>query len=56
MPIQFFKMLFPSGEILYGMTYKWNLKNNTNKLTKQKQTHIRRKQNFGYQRGKRGVN
>ena len=26
-------------EILYDITYMWNLKNSTNELTKQKQTH-----------------
>ena len=32
----------------------WNLKTNTDKFIKQKQTHRHRKQTHGYQRGKRG--
>ena len=45
-------------QILYDVTYMWNLKNNTNEYTKQKQTHRLRKQTYGYQRGKvgRGIN
>ena len=33
-------------------TYMWNLKNGTNKLTKQKQTHRHRKQTYSYQKGR----
>ena len=47
-------------QILYDITYMWNLKkNDTNELiTEQKQTHRFRKQTYGYQRGKvgRGIN
>ena len=39
-------------QISYDTTYMWNLKNNTNELTKQKQTLRHRKQTYGYQRGK----
>ena len=40
-------------QILYDITYTWNLKNKTiNLFTKQKQTHRYRKQTYGYQRGK----
>ena len=38
------------GEILYDIAYKQNLKrNDTNELTKQKQTHRLREQTFDYQ-------
>ena len=36
-------------EILYDITYMWNLKNTTNK-----QTLRHRKQTYGYQRGEGG--
>ena len=38
------------------ITYMWNLKKmiQMNLFTKQKPTHSHRKQNYGYQRGKRG--
>ena len=39
-------------QISYGITYMCKLKNDTNELTKQKQTHRLRKQTCGYQRGK----
>ena len=39
-------------EILYGIAYMWNLKNNANKyIAKQKWTHRYRKQTRGYQWG-----
>ena len=34
-------------------TYMWDLKYDTNGLTKQKQTHRHRKQTYGCQRGRR---
>ena len=38
--------------MLYGITYMWNLKNNTNEsIYKTEQTHRHRKQTYGYQRG-----
>ena len=39
-------------QILYDVTYMWNLKNDTNELIKQKQTHRHKKKSYGYQRGK----
>ena len=41
-------------QILYDITYMWNLKKKIqiHLLTKQKQTHRHRKQTYGYQRGK----
>ena len=42
-------------QILYDITYMWNLKYDTmNLFTKQKQTHSLWKQTDGYQRGKVG--
>ena len=43
-------------EILYDITYMWNLKKliQRNLFTKQKQTHRHRKQAFGCQRGEKG--
>ena len=42
-------------QILYDITYMWNLKNSPSKLIyKMKQTHRHRKQTYGYQRGKGG--
>ena len=38
-----------------GITYLWNLKNNTNELIYKNETiHRHRKQIYGYQRGKEG--
>ena len=40
-------------QILYDITYMWNLKNNANNANvyiKQKQTHRHRKQPYGYQK------
>ena len=37
-------------QIPYNFTYKWNLKNNINEQTKQKQTHRYREENDGCQR------
>ena len=41
-------------QILYDITYMWNLKKKKqiNLFTKQKQTHRHRRQTYGYQRGK----
>ena len=36
----------------YDFIYIWNLKNRSNKQTKQKQTHRYKKQTDGYQRGR----
>ena len=43
----------PSGErqIPYGLTYKWNLINKTNKQTKQNQKHGNKEQTDSNQRG-----
>ena len=41
---------------IYDIPHMWNLKYDTNELTKQKQTHRHRKQTYSYQRGKGGVN
>ena len=42
-------------QILYDITYMWNLKMiQMNLFTKQKQTHRHREQIYDYQRGKRG--
>ena len=42
-------------QILYDITYMWNLKKiQMNLFTKQKHTHRHRKQTYGYQRGKAG--
>ena len=42
-------------QILYDITYMWNLKNSTDKLIyKTETTHGLRKQTYGYQRGKAG--
>ena len=43
-------------QILYDITYMWNLKKivQMNLFTKQKQTHRHRKQTYGYQRESRG--
>ena len=43
-------------QILYDITYMWNLKKmiQMNLFTKQKQTHRCRKQTYGYQREKVG--
>ena len=39
--------------MLYGITYMWNLKYDTNELIyKQKQTHRHKEQIYGYQRVK----
>ena len=39
-------------EILYDIPYMWNLKrNDTNELTRQKETHRLRKQTYGCQGG-----
>ena len=44
-------------QILYDMTYMWSLKKiQMNLFTKPKQTHRHRKQTYGYQRGRGGVN
>ena len=40
-------------QIPCDITYMWNVKYDTNELTKQKQTHRHRKQIYGYQKGKR---
>ena len=37
------------GEIMYDIPYMWNLKNDTNKLTKQKKTHKLREQAYDCQ-------
>ena len=45
--------------MFYGITYMWNLKNNTNEYTKQKKIHRHRKQTYGYLRrngGGEGIN
>ena len=43
-------------QILYAISYMWNLINNTNESTyKTEITHTYRKQTYGYQRG-RGEN
>ena len=39
-------------QIPFDITYMWNVKYDTNELTKQKQTHRHRKQIYGYQKGK----
>ena len=39
-------------QIPYDIICMWNLKYDTNELTKQKQTHRHRKQMYGNQRGK----
>ena len=39
-------------QILYDITYMWNLKYDTNELIYE--THRHRKQTYGYQRGKGG--
>ena len=36
-------------QIVYGITYMWNLKCNTNVYAKQKQTHRYKKQTSSYQ-------
>ena len=44
-----FNKLNKVSQILYDIAYKWNLKNDANKLTyKQKQTHRHRKHICGY--------
>ena len=40
-------------QIWYTTTYMWNKKNTNEYNTKQKRTHIHRKENCGYQSGKR---
>ena len=45
--------LHREGEILYDTPYMWNLKrNDTNELTKQKQTHRLAERIYGYQEGR----
>ena len=39
------------GQVWYGVTYVWNLKNKLVNITKQKQTHGYRKQTGGCQWG-----
>ena len=41
-------------QLLYDITYAWNLKNNTNGLTKQKQTHIENKRMVTKGEGREG--
>ena len=41
-------------QILYDMTYTWNLKNNTNELIYKTERLTDRKQTYGYQLGKWG--
>ena len=41
-------------QILYDVTYMWNLKNNTNGCICKTETHRPRKQTYDYQRGRRG--
>ena len=42
-------------QILYDITYMWNLKIiQMNLYTKEKQTHRHRKQTYGYQKGEGG--
>ena len=41
-------------QILYDITYMWNLRNNTNESIYKKQTQRHRKETYGYQRGKSG--
>ena len=38
-------------QIVYDITYMWNLKNNLVNITKKKQTHRHREQTSGYQGG-----
>ena len=57
-PREYYTELSESGrerQILYDITYMWNLKIIQMKLySKQKQIHRHRKQIYGYQRGKGG--
>ena len=41
-------------QLLYDITYAWNLKNNTNGLTYKTETDSHRKQTYGYQRRRQG--
>ena len=43
------------GQILYDITYMWNLKNNNKRIYLQNRNRLRyREQTYGYQRGKGG--
>ena len=42
------------SQILHGITYMWNLKNNVNESMYETKTDSHRKQTYGYQRGKGG--
>ena len=39
-------------KISYDITYKWNLKYDTNELIYKTETYRHKKQTYGYQRGK----